>query len=126
VVNTPGKTIPALFDTNILIDYLRGIPAARAVCDQYADRAISIITWMEVMAGTTAENEDLIRAFLLNFHTLPLDTGIAERAVFIRRERRIKLPDAIIQSTAEESGRILLTRNTRDFPSGTANVLVPY
>jgi len=42
------------------------------------------------------------------------------------RTNRVKLPDAIIQATAEESGRILITRNTRDFPEGTPGVLIPY
>ena len=83
---------PVLFDTCILIDYLRGIPQARAVCDRNADRAISIVTWMEVMAGVTAGNEDETRGFLLNFQPLPLTPEIAERAVAIRRASKIKLP----------------------------------
>ncbi|HEY1254779.1 MAG TPA: type II toxin-antitoxin system VapC family toxin [Terracidiphilus sp.] len=119
-------TLPVLFDTNILIDYLRGIPQARAECDRHTDRAISIVTWMEVMAGSTASNEADARSFLQNFYTLPLDADVAERAFLLRRTNRIKLPDAIIQATAEESGRILITRNTRDFPAGTPGVLVPY
>ncbi len=81
---------------------------------------------MEVMAGSTAANEADARSFLLNFYTLPLDTNVAERAFLLRRTNRINLPDAIIQATAEEAGRILLTRNTRDFPAGTPGVLVPY
>ena len=117
---------PILFDTNILIDYLRGIPQARAECDRQADRAISIVSWMEVMVGSTAANEAETRLFLQNFHTLPLDNKVAERAFLVRRTNRIKLPDAIIQATAEESGRILITRNTRDFPPGTPGVLIPY
>ena len=43
--------VKALFDTNILIDYLRGIPAAREELDRYETRAISVITWMEVLTG---------------------------------------------------------------------------
>jgi hypothetical protein len=119
-------TMPVLFDTNILIDYLRGIPQARAECDRHSDRAVSIVTWMEVMAGSTAVNEADARSFLLNFYTLPLGADVAERAFLLRRANRIKLPDAIIQATAEESGRILITRNTRDFPPGTPGVLIPY
>ena len=65
-------------------------------------------------------------SFLLNFYTLPLDANVAERAFLLRRTNRIKPPDAIIQATAEESGRVLLTRNTRDFPPGTPGVMVPY
>jgi len=119
-------TLPVLFDTNILIDYLRGIPQARAACDRHADRAVSIVTWMEVMAGSTPANEADARSFLMNFYTLLLDTDVAERAFLLHRTNRIKLPDAIIQATAEESGRILLTRNTRDFPPGTPGVMIPY
>jgi hypothetical protein len=119
-------TAPVLFDTNILIDYLRGIPQARTEADRHADRAISIVTWMEVMAGSTPANEADARLFLLNFYTLPLDAEVAERAFHLRRKNRIKLPDAIIQATAEESGRILISRNTRDFPPGTPGVLIPY
>jgi hypothetical protein len=117
---------PVLFDTNILIDYLRGIPQARAECDKHSDRAVSIITWMEVMAGSTAANEADARTCLLNFYTLPLPTEVAERAFLLRRAGKIKLPDAIIQATSEAAGRILITRNTRDFPPGTPGVRIPY
>jgi predicted nucleic acid-binding protein len=117
---------PALFDTCILIDYLRGIPQARAACDRSADRAISIVTWMEVMAGVMEANENETREFLHNFQPLPLTQEIAERAVAIRRASKIKLPDAIIQATAEVERRVLITRNTRDFTIGTAGVDVPY
>ena len=117
---------PVLFDTNILIDYLRGIPQARAECDRHSDRAVSIISWMEVMAGSTAANEADARSFLLNFYTLPLGTDVAEGEFILRRSSRIKLPDAIIQATAEGAARVLITRNTRDFPAGTPGVRIPY
>lgn len=121
LVNTP-----VLFDTNILIDYLRGIAQARQECDRCSDRAVSIISWMEVMAGSTPDNEADARSFLLNFSTLPLDAKIAERAFLLRRANRIKLPDAIIQATAEGSARVLITRNARDFAPGTPGVRIPY
>jgi hypothetical protein len=117
---------PVLFDTNILIDYLRGIPQARAECGRHSDRAVSIISWMEVMAGSTVANEADARSFLLNFYTLPLGADVAERAFILRGGSKIKLPDAIIQATAESLGRVLVTRNTRDFPAGTPGVRIPY
>ena len=115
-----------LFDTCILIDYLHGIPQARATCDRHSDRAISVITWMEVMAGVTAANEDETREFLLNFQLLPLTPETAERAVAIRRGNKLRLPDAIIQATAEVERRVLVTRNTRDFKAGGTGIDVPY
>ena len=44
--------VKALFDTNILIDYLRGIPAAREELGRYRPKAISLVTWMEVHRRT--------------------------------------------------------------------------
>lgn len=116
-----------LFDTNILIDHLNGIKKATKEIQASANPAISVITWIEVMTG--AENkaqEAIVRAFLTNFECLPVTNAVAERAANIRRVRRIKLPDAIIQATAETAGRTLVTRNVRDFPAGTSGVSVPY
>ena len=42
----------ALFDTNILIDYLSGVESAREEVERYGNRSISVITWMEVMDGS--------------------------------------------------------------------------
>ena len=43
--------VKALFDTNILIDFLHEVAAARDELHRYEDKAISIITWMEVLIG---------------------------------------------------------------------------
>jgi predicted nucleic acid-binding protein len=110
----------------ILTDYLSGLPQARSEMERYSRRAISIVTWMEVMAGTTREDEKQIRAFLLTFSILPVAPEVAERAVDLRRQRKIKLPDAIIQATAQVDDRLLITRNTRDFPGHDPDIRVPY
>jgi predicted nucleic acid-binding protein len=115
-----------LFDTNILIDHLSGIDRAGAELRRYQDRAISIITWMEVMAGSNSEDESRIRAFLTAFRCLPITAEVAERAFVARKQRRLKLPDAIILATAEAADRLLITRNTRDFPSDDPGVRIPY
>lgn len=117
---------PVLFDTCILIDYLRGFSKARLELDRYSDRAISVITWIEVMAGATAGNEADLRDFVLNFYAIPITPQVAERAAAIRRKRGPKLPDAIILATAESAGRILITRNTRDFSVRSRGIRVPY
>jgi len=118
--------INALFDTNILIDYLNGVPAARKEVERYRDTAISIVTWMEVMAGALPAEADKVRAFLATFIVHPLTPEIAEIAVVRRQALRIKLPDAIILATAESEGRLLVTRNTKDFSSDHPGVRVPY
>lgn len=119
--------VTVLFDTNILIDYLNGIPDAEKEIRRYPEKAISPITWMEVMAGSTADDEQIIRSFLSQFELLPIDGAVSEAAVAIRQARKIKLPDAIILATARTSGRLLITRNTKDFPEGQdGDVRMPY
>jgi predicted nucleic acid-binding protein len=118
--------VGALFDTNILIDHLNAVPQARAEIARYDDRAISIVTWMEVMVGASEEVADLTRRFLDGFAVVALDDRIAERAVALRRAQRIKLPDAVIWATAQIAGRLLVTRNTKDFPINDPGIREPY
>ena len=118
--------VKVLLDTNIVIDYLNGIAQAKEVFDRYADKAISLITWMEVMIGTTAENRDATKQFLATFELLAIDDVVAARAVVLRQSHKIKLPDAIIWATAQTAQCILLTRNTKDFAEDEAGVMVPY
>lgn len=119
--------VKALIDTNILIDYLIGIDAAARALEQYPDKAISLVTWMEVMAGVSEDPAEvnIIKTFLSGFQLLPIDIGVAAEAVRVRKARKIKLPDAIIQATANLHQCVLVTRNTKDFPAGPG-VEVPY
>ncbi len=118
----------ALLDTNILIDYLAGIAAARTEIERYVVPAISIITWIEVMAGATPDDEQVRRDFLATFIVLPLTMEVAERASEIRRNwtPRLKVPDSIILATAQLDDLLLVTRNSKDFPAKERDVRVPY
>lgn len=117
----------ALFDTNILIDYLNGETKAKDTIEKFSENYISIITYIEVMVGITApEHVVTVQKFLLHFNLLHFDLKIAERAVLIRQKHRIKIPDAVILASAEEQGCLLITRNTKDFPSSLPIVHVPY
>ena len=119
--------VSELFDTNILIDHLNGIAKATRELRLSNDPAISMITWIEVMTGASKPDEEgVLRAFLLNFECLPVSSAVAERAAVVRRQMKIKMPDAIILATAEVAGRQLVTRNVKDFPAGTHGVRVPY
>lgn len=116
----------ALFDTNILIDYLIGHNEARLIIEQYENPQISIITKMEVLVGTTEDNEEIIREFLDNFAVIPLNEEIAETAIEIRKNNKIKLPDAIIWATAKYNNSLLITRNTKDFSMHSSDIKIPY
>lgn len=118
--------VGALFDTNILIDHLNAVPQAREEIERFDSRAVSIITWMEVMIGADADLVEPTRRFLEGFDVIALDDEIASRAVSLRRAHRIKLPDAVIWATAQIGGRILVTRNTKDFPTDDPGIRAPY
>lgn len=118
--------VGALFDTNILIDHLNAIPQARDELDGFENRAISIITWMEVMVGADADLVEPTQRFLDGFEVIALDDAIANRAVELRRSHRIKLPDAVIWATAQTTRRLLVTRNTKDFPADDPGIREPY
>jgi predicted nucleic acid-binding protein len=118
--------VKALFDTNILVDYLNAVPQARTELRRYTEKAISIVTWMEVMVGVSDDVEDTTRGFLNTFDVIALDQTIAERAVSLRRNHHIKLPDAIIWATAQAHAMLLVTRNTKDFAAGDPGVRMPY
>jgi predicted nucleic acid-binding protein len=118
--------VAALFDTNILIDNLNGSTKAHAELARYEARFISIVTWIEVMAGADTAVAQATEAFLAGFRLVPIDDAIARRAVTLRRQYRIKVPDAIIWASAQAGGRLLVTRNVKDFPPGDPGVRVPY
>jgi predicted nucleic acid-binding protein len=118
--------VKALLDTNILIDFLHAVPAAREEMNRYTDKAISIITWMEVMAGAPAPATQGTREFLDAFTLVELNEKIAERAVTLRREHRLKLPDAIIWASAQVQAMLLVTRDTKGFPPDDPGVRMPY
>jgi hypothetical protein len=117
----------ALFDTNILVDYLNGVGQAREELARHARKAISVITWAEVLVGAKdVQEEQAIRGFLASFEVTTVDLDVANTAVRLRRERRLRLPDALIWATALRRGALLVTRNTKDFPKDDPGVRVPY
>ncbi len=115
-----------LFDTNILIDYLKGYQFASDIIEQSLPAKISMITWIEVLVGTTVENRQATEDFLNEFEIVGLNKEIANRAIEIRKQHRIKLPDAVIWATAQYHSCILVTRNTKDFAKDRDDVFIPY
>ena len=118
------------FDSNILIDTLRGFPEARDELRRAAQRGrlwVSRMVWIEVMSK--GDGEELRRAGMLlsGFSIDEVDAEVGERAAALRRERSgMKTPDAIILATALLRGRVLVTRNIKDFPAEMPGIRIPY
>ncbi len=117
----------AVFDTNILVDYLNGVEAAKEELALYDTRLISIVTFIEVMVGCKdAEEEKAVRGFLVAFNALDVSAEIAEEAVSLRRRFRLKIPDAIVYATARTQGCILVSRNTKELKQDWPDIRTPY
>ena len=118
-------------DANILVDALLGhLPAhaeLRRIIDSGSVMWISRMAWIEALSKGSEGVAREARLFLERFRMDEIDEEIASRAAALRRDRpRLKSPDAIILATAQLRGRILVTRNTRDFPAGMPGIRVPY
>jgi len=118
--------VNAVFDTNIVIDALNGVPDADAEYSRYERVLISRITWMEVLVGAEGDDSELRDFLETHFEIVPLDLAVAESAVQLRRAYRLRLPDAIIWATAHVNDAVLITRNTKDFNVDWDGVRVPY
>ena len=115
-----------VFDTNILIDYLNGIPEAKDEVLRFEKGCISRLTWMEVLVGASKQEEALIRGFLDQFRILEMDLSVCEKAIQLRASLKLKMPDALVLASAHVLGCQLSTRNTKDYDSKSHWIRVPY
>jgi tRNA(fMet)-specific endonuclease VapC len=119
-----------LLDTDWLIDFLAGDPAARSLVATILPDgiAISIITYMEIYEGIERSparraDERSFRAFLSGVPVLPFSRTVARRTARLRAELRRRNPsivrrralDVIIAATALTYDLTLVTRNTDDY-----------
>lgn len=109
-----------LMDSNAAIDYLgkRFLPAGMKFMDEVVNAIpfVSIITKIEVLGfDTSKEHTQLLTDFMNDAIVLELTEDVVEKTILIRRNYKIKLPDAVIAATALTGNFTLLTRNTTDF-----------
>jgi len=110
-----------LVDTNIAVYLLNGVlPAnAQAFLRPILDAAcnISIVCKIELLGWQFPTDEDELKAmeFVSDSSILPLTDAVAEKAIEIRKLKKLKLGDAIIAATALLHQMTLLTQNEADF-----------
>lgn len=100
-----------LVDTDVFIDHLRG---ARPLPHRGNSISYSVITRAELFAGEGTQ-EEIVEVLLSAFSELPVERSIAERAGRLRRDKGLRMPDALIAATALDHGLSLMTRNKKDF-----------
>lgn len=111
-----------LFDTDILIWFLRGNVKASHFIDRERRRLLSHVSWMELVQGARDKRElAALRAFVARqgFQLIPINENISHRAVFYMEQHFLKdglmLADALVAATAVECGVSLATSNIKHF-----------
>lgn len=108
-------------DTSILIDTLRGEPAARRVIvsdrDAQDQIAASVVTKVELLAGMRSPEKSATRQLMASLTWVAVNEEIAEAAGDLARTYQgIGVVDYLIAATAEHLGAQLWTLNVRHFP----------
>ena len=124
----------ALFDTNILMDYLKGKPEAISVVDSCLQEGrvltCSLITKVELLSGARRGEEKILHDFLDAFDRIGLDDNIAEVAGqymnLFRKSHGINTADAIIAASAKVREAVLYTLNDKHFPMNDIMIVKPY
>jgi predicted nucleic acid-binding protein len=116
----------AFLDSNIIIDYLNGVEAAKKELEIFEKKAISVITYIEVFTKVPKEDTEQVKAFIKdNFDIVSITDDIVEKSLEVRRSTKLKVPDAIILATAVVNNAFLVTRD-KNFDCKMPNIRVPY
>jgi len=109
-------------DTNIIIAYLEGDQPVIQTLSFWKERGypliLSTVVESEVLCFSEWTNEERRKTeFFLETHfsSVAFDRTSARIAAGIRRDTKIKFPDAAIAATAISTNTPLVTRNVRDF-----------
>jgi predicted nucleic acid-binding protein len=118
-----------LIDTNTVIDF-----SANRLPDNSREHIaaiiddspkISVINKIELL-GFRQVPEQII-AFTENAFVISIDNEIVAQTITLRKQHKIKLPDAIIAATALVFDLILITNNSSDFKAiGKLELMNPY
>jgi predicted nucleic acid-binding protein len=75
---------------------------------------ISVITEIEALSWVSADKpkEEIVKSFINDANIINLTSEIVKKCISIRRNRKIKTPDAIIAATAIVNNYTLITSDT--------------
>lgn len=77
---------------------------------------ISVITTIEILGFKAPPDDEALTLDFVNASTIvELDSEIVKKTIDIRKNFKIKTPDAIIAASALVLNLTLITRNTSDF-----------
>ncbi len=109
-----------LVDTNVLIYHTAGSPIAKEfLAGLIRAKAFnnSVITRIEFLGwhAQTPDGFEKCQRLVGLSNILALSEKVADKAIDLRRDRNVRLADAIVAATALVNGLKLVTRNSDDF-----------
>ncbi|HWW78103.1 MAG TPA: hypothetical protein VNY82_00810 [Steroidobacteraceae bacterium] len=117
----------AVFDTSLVIDYLRGVKRAQEAFAQFPDRAITVGTWVEVMMAAPQRFEPQTREFLRGFERLAINEAIADRALaLIQQHTQLDIGHAIAWATAQINSAVYVSIDLPPLAAPDPTVCIPY
>ena len=104
-----------LADTNAVLYFLAGNQCMIPYLGK--NLAVSVITVMELLSfpSISHDEEVIIKGFLDQCKIIQINDHVREQTIKIRRQYKVKLPDAIIAATAISNNLTLLTADTGIF-----------
>jgi predicted nucleic acid-binding protein len=121
---SPASVHKVIFDTDVLIWYLRGHEKARRFIEDVAHerRMLSSLTLMELLQGCRNQQEAReVKAFVLENMSLVIhpDEAISRRAMALLEQHAfshgLRVVDAIIAASALETASSLATANVKHY-----------
>ncbi len=109
-------------DTDVLVDFFRGIPQAVAFVKAHSPRMIlSSVVIAELYAGVKGNTEQTaLDNFVSLFRVVPVTSEIAKTGGLFKRDygrsHGVGLADAIIAATCEAEDALLKTLHIRHYP----------
>jgi predicted nucleic acid-binding protein len=115
-------TAKHLYDTDVIIDYMRGNEQAKELLEsQDGKQCISVITVTELYAGVRNLRErGAVKGLSEYFEVMDINRDIATKAGLWKKEyhksHNVLVPDALIAATADYYGLDLKTLNVKHYP----------
>jgi tRNA(fMet)-specific endonuclease VapC len=111
-----------LFDTTILVDYLRGVEASKIIVERIRagelTAHISALTEAELFAGKECDNEmkrSEVHSLISLFTKHEIDNEICQLAGQYKRHHAVPLDDCLIAATAYILNTEIFTKNLKEF-----------
>ena len=110
-----------LLDTNAAIGYIGETLPEKALTfiDAIIDGRfyISVINKIELLGFSSITEEEALKfgELIKAAEIIGLEDEIADATIAMRKQYKVKLPDAIIAASALINGLTIITRNTKDF-----------